>query len=151
HDTIFRYTKSDMYTYNPIYRPYTPGTIQRGRTQVKGKYYEEGLRAEGTPINDWWTDVPKITSPTDPEKLGYPTQKPRALLDRIITTSSNEGDLVLDAYCGCGTTIEVAHALKRKWIGIDITYQSIALVLGRLEARFGADVLKNVVTDGIPR
>ena len=68
HDTIFRYTKGDNYFFAPIYRPYSEGTVQRGRTAVKGKYFEEGLRAEGTPVNDWWTDVPKITSPNDKEK-----------------------------------------------------------------------------------
>lgn len=151
HDILLRYTKSSECIFNPIYRPYTPGTIQRGRTPIKGKYFEEGLRKEGTPINDWWIDVPKITSPTDPEKLGYPTQKPEALLDRIIRVSSNDGDTVLDSYCGCGTTIVIAQQLKRKWIGMDITYQSISLVLRRLEGTFGAEVLRRVRTDGIPR
>lgn len=151
HDVILRYTKGDDYTYNPVYRPYTPGTVQRGRTAVKGKYFEKGLRAEGTPVNDWWTDVPKITSPTDPEKLGYPTQKPEALLDRIISISTNEGDTVLDAYCGCGTTIDVAKRLNRSWIGIDITYQSISVILTRLEAKYGAEVLETITLDGMPR
>ncbi len=151
HDTLLRYTKGEECSFNPIYRPYTEGTIERGRTAIKGKYYEEGLRPEGTPINDWWTDVPKITSPTDPEKLGWPTQKPEALLDRIIRVSSDEGATVLDAYCGCGTTIAIAQRLKRKWIGVDITYQSIAIVLRRLEKAFGPEVLKRIKTDGIPR
>ena len=102
HDIILRYAKSDHPFYSPIYRPYSPGTIQRGRTAVKGKYYQQGLRMEGTPVEDWWIDVPKITSPTDPEKLGYPTQKPLALLHRIIETSSKRGDLILDPFCGCG-------------------------------------------------
>ena len=70
---------------------------------------------------------------------------------RIIEASSNEGDTVLDAYCGCGTTIAVAQELKRKWIGIDITYQSIALVLRRLEDQFGKVVLNSITLDGIPR
>jgi DNA modification methylase len=151
HDIILRYSKSGDYFYRPVYREYTPGTQQRGRTKVKGKYAEAGLRAEGTPVNDWWPDVPKITSPTDPEKLGYPTQKPEALLERIITTSCADDAVVLDAYCGCGTTVAVAERLGRRWIGIDITYQSIALVLGRLEDAFGAAVLDTVALDGIPR
>ncbi len=151
HDVILRYAKSRDYYYQPTYRPYSAGTLQRGRTQIKGKYFEEGLRQEGTPINDWWTDVPKITSPTDPEKLGYPTQKPEALLERIIRTSSIEGDVVLDAYCGCGTTVAVAQRLKRQWIGMDITYQSIALVLFRLEKAFGADVANAVSLGGVPK
>jgi site-specific DNA-methyltransferase (adenine-specific) len=85
------------------------------------------------------------------ERLGYPTQKPEALLERIIQASSNEGDTVLDAYCGCGTTVAVAQRLRRQWIGIDITYQSIAVILKRLEDSFGSAVLESVVLDGIPR
>ncbi len=78
------------------------------------------------------------------ELLGYPTQKPEALLERIIRASSNEGDTVLDAYCGCGTTIAVAERLKRRWIGIDITYQSISVIIRRLEDTFGkADFRKH--------
>jgi len=78
------------------------------------------LREEGTPINDWWTDIKKITSPTDPEKLYYPTQKSEQLLDRIIKISSNEGDLVADFFCGSGTTAAVAEKLGRKWIACDL-------------------------------
>jgi DNA modification methylase len=88
------------------------------------------------------------------EKLGYPTQKPEGLLERIIKASSNEGDVVLDAYCGCGTTVAVAQRLGRRWIGIDITYQSIALILKRLEDRYAADwpeVEANILLDGVPR
>ncbi len=150
HDTIFRYSKSDEYFYKPEYRQYTAGTLQRGRTAVKGKYFEEGLRKEGTPVTDWWADVPKITSPTDPEKLGYPTQKSEALMHRIIQTSSREGDIVLDAFCGCGTTIAVAERLKRRWIGIDITYQAIAVMLLRLKKTFG-ERLSDIAVEGIPR
>ncbi len=79
------------------------------------------------------------------ERLGYPTQKPEALLERIIKASSNEGEVVLDAYCGCGTTIAVAERLKRNWIGIDITYQSISLILKRLEDSFGGDFTQDLV------
>ena len=133
HDIIFRYTRTDSYFFNPEYRPYSEGTIQRGRTTVKGKYAEKGLRPEGTPINDWWIDVNPIHSPTDAEKMGYPTQKPEALLERIIKASSNEGDTVLDPFCGCGTAVAVAQRLNRKWIGIDITHLAIALMKHRLK------------------
>lgn len=84
HDTIFWYSMGsgaeewdEQWVFNVEYRAYSEGTLQRGRTQVKGEHAE--LRAEGTPINDWWTDIPKITSPTDPEKLDYATQKSEAL------------------------------------------------------------------------
>lgn len=81
----------------------------------------------------------------------YPTQKPEALLERVIKASSKEGDVVLDAYCGCGTTIAVAQRLNRRWIGMDITYQSISLILKRIEKTFGAEVVKIIVLDGAPR
>ena len=133
HDTILRYSKSQKYTYQPIFRPYSPGTQQRGRTPVKGKYYEKGLRKEGTPINDWWTDVPKITSPTDPEKTGFPTQKPLALYERIIKVSSKEGDIVLDPFCGCATTCVAAEKLGRQWVGMDRWPKAPDVILERLE------------------
>jgi len=140
HDVILRYTKCDEYFFQPIYRPYSPGTVQRGRTAVKGKYAKAGLRKEGTPVNDWWPDVPKITSPTDPEKLGYPTQKSEALLERIIRASSSQGDTVLDPFCGCGTAVAVAQRLNRHWIGIDITHLAVNLIKYRLRDAFGEGV-----------
>ena len=136
HDIILRYTKGNNYSYAPVFRPYSPGTLERGRTPIKGKYYRRGLRKQGTPVNDWWTDVPKITSPTDPEKLGYPTQKPLALLDRIIKTSSNEGDVVLDPFCGCGTTVHAAQNLGRRWIGIDVCVNACKVIEQRLRSHF---------------
>jgi SAM-dependent methyltransferase len=88
--------------------------------------------------------------------MGYPTQKPEALLERIIKASSNEGDTVLDAYCGCGTTVAVAQRLNRRWIGIDITYQSIALILKRFQDTYERngtwpEVEANIILDGVPR
>ena len=111
---------------------------QRQPSQMEGE-------SVGVAMDDVW-DISRVP----PIKQLYPTEKPTALLERIIIASTNEGDLVLDAYCGCGTTIVVAETLKRKWIGIDITYQSISLVLRRLEWSFGRDVLANIHIDGIP-
>ncbi|GCA81012.1 DNA methyltransferase [Microcystis aeruginosa] len=105
---------------------------------------------EGLPIQDTWIDVEALRS-WHTEKLGYPTQKPEALLERIIKASSNKGDVILDAYCGCGTTIAVAERLERNWIGIDITYQSISLMLKRLEDSFGKNVLDKIELNGIPK
>ncbi len=85
------------------------------------------------------------------KRLGYPTQKPEALLERIILASSNENDTILDAYCGCGTTVAVSQRLERKWIGIDITYQSISLILKRLEDSFEKEVLQTIKLHGIPK
>jgi len=104
----------------------------------------------GLPLQDIWADIPPINSRAE-ERIGYPTQKPQALLERIINASSNAGDIVLDAYCGCGTTVAVAQKLKRQWIGIDITYQSISLILKRLEDTFGADMLTTIALNGIPK
>jgi len=89
---------------------------------------------EGIPIGDFWADIEMASGS---ERLGYPTQKPEALLERIIRASSNEGDLVLDPFCGCGTTIAVAQRLNRRWIGIDVTCLAINLMRRRLEAAFG--------------
>jgi site-specific DNA-methyltransferase (adenine-specific) len=86
----------------------------------------------GISVRDIWTDIPPLNSAAA-ERLHYPTQKPEALLERIITASSNEGDVVLDPFCGCGTAVAVAERLKRRWIGIDITHLAITLIKHRLE------------------
>ena len=155
HDIIFYYIKSNDCIFNMQYRPYSEGTLQRGLTQYKKNLNEDyTLTAEGAAMSDWWPDLTPLLSPTAKERLGYPTQKPEALLERIIKASSNEGDVVLDAYCGCGTTVAVAQRLNRKWIGIDITYQSISLILKRFEDSFKANsaaVLGNIHLDGVPR
>ena len=122
-----------------------PSSLE-GRIMRK-KYLDE---SSGPVAGDVWTDISQLRGATA-EKLGYPTQKPEALLERIVTASTNPGDLVLDAYCGCGTTIAVAERLNRRWIGMDITYQSISLILRRLEAQFGKAALENVLLNGIPK
>jgi len=95
--------------------------------------------APGVPLQCLWEDIPPINSQAQ-ERLGYPTQKPEALLERIIKASSNEGDVVLDPFCGCGTAIAVAERLKRRWIGIDVTYLAINLVQRRLRDTFGVEL-----------
>ncbi len=108
----------------------------------------------GGSIQSVVTDIPPINSQAQ-ERLNYPTQKPEALLERIIQASSNPGDVVLDAYCGCGTTIAVAQRLERQWIGIDITYQSISLILYRFQKQYGVEgfpaIEANIHLDGVPR
>ncbi len=93
----------------------------------------------GHPVGDVWTDIAEINSQAR-ERLGYPTQKPEALLERIIKAGSNEGDLVLDPFCGCGTTVAVAERLHRRWIGIDITHLAIGLMRHRLNDTFGPEL-----------
>ena len=90
---------------------------------------------QGTPVTSVWTDIPPINSQAH-ERLGYPTQKPLALLERIIQASSNEGDVVLDPFCGCGTAVHAAQKLKRRWIGIDITHLAVSLIEKRLKQAF---------------
>jgi hypothetical protein len=90
----------------------------------------------GVSIGDVWADIDPINSAAA-ERLGYPTQKPEALLERIILASSNKGDVVLDPFCGCGTAVAVAQRLERKWIGIDITHLAINLIKHRLHSAFG--------------
>jgi site-specific DNA-methyltransferase (adenine-specific) len=94
---------------------------------------------KGTPVPNIWDDIPPINSQAQ-ERLGYPTQKPEALLERILNASSNEGDTVLDPFCGCGTAIHVAERLHRRWIGIDITHLAIALIKNRLYTAFRSDL-----------
>jgi DNA modification methylase len=104
----------------------------------------------GKPVGTNWTDIERIGN-TSAERLGYPTQKPEALLERIIKASSNKGETILDAFCGCGTTLAVAEKLKRNWIGIDITYQSVSLILKRLKDTHGQEAIDNVELHGVPR
>jgi site-specific DNA-methyltransferase (adenine-specific) len=117
----------------------------KGETKYYKYYLDHGKIPE-----DYWTDINSLQSGVA-ERLGYPTQKPEALLERIIKAGSKEGDVVLNAYCGCGTTVAVAQKFNRRWIGMDITYQSISLILKRLEKNFGSEVAKAVVLDGVPR
>ncbi|MEP6822047.1 MAG: DNA methyltransferase [Chthoniobacterales bacterium] len=101
------------------------------RPQIK-RYLAE---MSGGVMGTVWNDISPINSQAQ-ERLGYPTQKPLALLERIISASSNEGDVVLDPFCGCGTAVDAAQKLKRKWIGIDITHLAISLIEKRLKDRY---------------
>jgi hypothetical protein len=90
---------------------------------------------KGKPLTTNWTDIDRVSN-TSGERLGYPTQKPLDLLERIIKISSNEGDVVLDPFCGCGTAVHAAETLKREWIGIDITHLAISLIEKRMKDSF---------------
>jgi len=111
-------------------------TRKGGIAQYK-RYLDEQM---GAVCKTVWSDIPPINSQAK-ERLGYQTQKPEALLERIIRTSSNEGDLILDPFCGCGTTINVAERLQRRWIGIDITHLAVALIRNRLDTAFRPEFL----------
>ena len=103
----------------------------------------------GVPVSDNWIDIKPIFA-VGAERLGYPTQKPLKLLERIILTSSNEGEVVLDPFCGCGTTVAAAEKLKRQWIGIDITHLAVNLMKHRLQDAFGPSVAEHYDVIGEP-
>jgi DNA modification methylase len=126
---VWRWTRERM---NAVYES---GLIVQPRPGAVPRFKRYLDKQKGKPIGDVWTDIPPINSQAQ-ERLGYPTQKPVALLERIITASSNEGDVVLDPFCGCGTTIHAAQKLKREWIGIDITHLAISLIEKRLNDAF---------------
>ena len=143
---------------NPQYRPFDPeyvdstfkGQDQNGRLwqsvtlrsphprpNLTYDYTASNLdESPGVKIQNLWSDINPIGAQAA-ERLGYPTQKPEALLERIINASSNEGDTVLDPFCGCGTAVAVAERLRRKWVGIDITHLAVTLIKHRMKTAFG--------------
>ncbi len=195
-DSILYYTKSDTYTFNQQFAPYSqdyvdtayrhveagtgrryrlvsmigPGGAAKGNARYEfmgveryWRYSKERMReladkglivqskpgtvpnrkyyldeGRGVPVQSLWDDIPSLQA-ASAERLGYPTQKPVALLERIIATSSNAGDIVLDPFCGCGTALVAAQKLDRKWIGIDVTYLAIAVMKSRLHDMFGME------------
>jgi len=118
---------------------------KKGGIRLK-RYLED---TKGVPLQCLWDDIPPINSQAQ-ERLGYPTQKPEALLERIVKASSNAGDIVLDPFCGCGTTISVAQRFDRKWIGIDITHLAINLIKWRLKDMFNLEPKKDFKVIGEP-
>jgi len=141
-----------LYEFHGVYPPkgrywaYSKANMERMNEEGKlvftatGKVYMKRYldESKGTPLQDLWLDVDMLRGfSTSKERLGYPTQKPLALLERIISVSSNPGDLVLDPFCGCGTALVGAQKLERRWVGIDITYLAIAVMRARLKDSFG--------------
>lgn len=162
HDTILVYNKGLDYFYDGKavgdLREQNEGTFggyfgidEDGRkyreVRKAGKVYKYYMDEPRNPDDVW--DIPQIPERDKTERLGYPTQKPEALLERIIKASSKEGDLILDPFCGCGTTVSVAERLKRNWVGIDITTLAINLIKRRLRDQFGLGA-KQMITDGLP-
>lgn len=146
HDNIFRYSMSDKeWVFNTQYRPYNDLTAQRMQHIHKGIHVDVD---RGTPVTDWWTDIKVPTGPRNQEKLDYATQKPEALLERIITVSSNEGMLVADFFGGSGVTAAVAKKLGRKFIHCDIGINSIQTTRDRLKAD-GAEFDVLEIKDGV--
>jgi len=146
HDIIFRYSKSQNYILNPkeVKEKRSDEVLRRiasgipGATRSKGEYRH--------PCDVW--KIPSINAMAK-ERLSYPTQKPESLLEKIVKASSNEGDLILDPFCGCGTSIVVAERLKRSWIGIDITYLAISVMKNRLKDTFIDKIEYDVIGDPV--
>ncbi len=140
---VWRWTKDRMRA------AYGAGLVVQSRPGAvpQLKRYLDGQR--GRPLGDVWIDIPPINSQAQ-ERLGYPTQKPVALLERIVKASSNPGDVILDPFCGCGTTIAAAQKLNRQWIGIDVTHLAIALQKYRLKDMFSLEEKKDYVVIGEP-
>jgi site-specific DNA-methyltransferase (adenine-specific) len=145
HDVLLRYTKdpSGAATFNHLYDALAESTLKTWGTKKQNAVYKDGKRyksssldeeSPGVPMGDVW-DI-SIIAPMSKERLGYPTQKPEALLERVLLASSNPGDVVLDPFCGCGTAVAVAERLGRKWIGIDITHLAIGLIKHRMNVAF---------------
>ncbi len=120
----------------------SPGTVPQ-----KKQYLEAG---KGVSVQNIWDDIYALSA-SSIERLGYPTQKPEALLERIIKASSNEGDLVADFFCGCGTTIAAAQNLKRQWLGADISHLAIRLIKKRLVQTYGLGIEHNIKLHGLPK
>jgi DNA modification methylase len=125
-----------------IYWPKKVGGMPRLKV-----YAEE---AKGAPLQDVWTTIPPVNAQAD-ERLGYPTQKPIALLDRIIRSSTNPGDVVFDPFCGCGTAVYAAHSNGRRWIGCDIAILSVQIVRDVLEKRYGLHDGEHYKISGVPK
>jgi len=181
HDVILLYSKTDQYTFNwrSILRPLSETTIKKFKHKDEIGYYRlngRGIKGspiqsakdvdpkweiehpelvvrdylkEGVPIEDYW--YIDIINQASKERLGYPTQKPEALLDKIILASSNEGDIVADFFCGCGTAVAVAQRLNRKWLGVDISHLAVKLIAKRLGDTYGDEILKTFEIHGFPK
>ena len=163
HDVILRYSKGSAPTWNQLYEPRSASTLKRfgdkhrvndivdlssGQRRTRKEVIDEPTK--GMPIRDVW-DL-SILAGSSKERMGYATQKPLALMERIIESSSNPGDVVLDPFCGCATTLEAAHKLGRRWIGIDIAIHAIKRVARiRLNERCGLVEGRDYTVEGVPR
>ena len=143
HDSIYFYTKTNKYTFNLTKeRVYYDKPFFGPQQDAQGRWYADVL-----PVDVW--EIPAVIN-VSKERVGYPTQKPEALLKRIIEASSSKNDIVLDAFCGCGTTVAVAQQLGRKWIGIDISPTAIKVIQRRLKRTLGVIEGINYEVVGMP-
>lgn len=141
---VWRWTKERMQ------EAYDQGLVVQtapGRVPRVKRYLDE---QRGLPLSDVWADIAPLNSQAA-ERLGYPTQKPVALLERILELATEPGDVVLDPFCGCGTTIDAAIRMDRQWVGIDITYIAVGLIQARLRDTYDSEIEKTYKVLGIPR
>ncbi|MDD9870243.1 MAG: DNA methyltransferase [Gammaproteobacteria bacterium] len=153
HDTILRYVKGTDCVFHVERKPYAENTQQVGIHSTLAAPDNAINLERGTPVTDWWTDIRTATG-WSVERTGYPTQKPLPLLERIICASSDEGDVVLDPFCGCATTCVAAEKHKRQWIGIDISRKAVDLARQRMQhdSNYPALFAKKVTARGdIPK
>ena len=157
HDVILFYSLSKRNTFNVLHEGLSAATMKRFGNRKQEADFSSGRRlpgklkseTKGAPMRDVWEL--SIIAPSAKERMGYATQKPVKLLERIIEASSNPDDLVLDPFCGCGTTLEAAHNLGRRWIGIDIAIHAVKRVAGiRLEDRGGLKPGVHFTIEGVP-
>ncbi len=162
HDIILFYSRTSNSTFNDIREPYGEKSGKADshyKQDEEGKWYRWQKRkdnepykiylSEGRRIGDVWEI--SIINASSKERLGYPTQKPLTLMERIIQASSNEGDLVADFFCGCGTTIAAAEKLNRKWLGVDISHLAVKLIAKRLIDSHGQNIRKTFELFGFPQ
>ena len=171
HEVLLVYAKKyGKHTYNKQFMPYSEKYVTDWfrHTDEDGRKYQTRSRkgaivrqyldkSPGVPLSNVWSDIMQLYSSAgwfpkkNDERTGYPTQKPLALLKRIIATSSNEGDMILDPFCGCATALVAAHDLKRKWIGVDISEMANRLVRDRMEKDLGLFSLTIIHRTDIPK
>ena len=142
HDVIFWYKKTDKYNFYPdkVRMPRTEKSLLRAKTSSGARYDIENDRGK-LPM-DVWVDVQAL-NPMSKERLGYPTQKPLPLLERIIKSSCPDDGIILDPFCGCGTAIEAAHKLNRNWIGIDVCKYAVDKIMERMYSNHGLEKQKD--------
>ena len=144
---VTRYWRYSEATMNELVKQGRVVQSSPGSVPQQKRYLDE---MPGVPLQDLWTDTRPVGAQAR-ERLGYPTQKPEALLERIIQASSNEGDVVLDPFCGCGTAVAAAHKLNRRWVGIDITHLAVALMKNRLKTAFDLEPGRDYDVVGEPQ
>lgn len=157
HDVILFYVKSDNALFNGdavriAHKSgiHNDGTMF-GKTEGDSKAQLRQREKEGKPVEDWWSDIGAGAHIPSKERTGYPTQKPLKLLERIIKASSDEGDMILDPFCGCATTCVAAEKLDRQWIGIDISEKAAELVKERIHNELGLLLFKPIHRRDVPQ